>query len=58
MTNEYNRREYFRQYYLDNKVKYVKEKELLNLPKKKRGRPKKVIPQFAILEKCIILNFS
>lgn len=42
------RREYFRQYYLDNKKKYIKDKEdrEVDVPKKKRGRPKKVIPPF------------
>tara|TARA_R110000803_G_scaffold210268_1_gene281639 strand:- start:25 stop:204 length:180 start_codon:yes stop_codon:yes gene_type:complete len=41
----HSRKEYFRTYYLENKNKYIKED---NKPKKKRGRPKKVIKPFTI----------
>ena len=54
------RKQYFRNYYLDNKKKYIKEKELRdnNLPKKKRGRPKKVIPPFSITTGEFVVSFN
>lgn len=53
------RREYFRQYYLDNKAKYLKEKETRpDMPKKKRGRPKKVIPPFTITTGVFVVSFD
>lgn len=55
-----NRKEYFRKYYLDNKKKYIKEKETrdLDTPKKKRGRPKKVIPPFTITTGVYIVSWD
>jgi len=54
------RREYFRQYYLDNKQKFIKDKETrdVNVPKKKRGRPKKVIPPFTITTGVFVISFD
>ena len=41
MCTSDNRKEYFRRYYLDNKQKYTREKDIE--PKvEKRGRPKKL----------------
>lgn len=51
------RKEYFRQYYLANKNKYIKESRP-DIPKKKRGRPKKVIPLFTINTGSFVIKFD
>lgn len=57
MCTSDNRKEYFRRYYLDNKQKYTREKDIE--PKvEKRGRPKKVIPPFTIEYKPVIIKFD
>ena len=50
------RKEYFRQYYLTNKNKYVKEERPIE--KKKRGRPKKVIPPYTVTSGVYIVSWD
>lgn len=62
MTNtkeKISRKEYFRNYYLKNKLK-MKIDDKSNNEKKKRGRPRKVIPPFSIsiLDKPITIKFD
>lgn len=59
LISDNSRKQYFRQYYLDNKLKYIKEKESrdVEIPVKKRGRPKKIIPPFKITTGVIIVSF-
>lgn len=54
-----SRKEYFRQYYLNNKENRKKD-DKPNNGKKKRGRPRKVIPPFSItkLDKPITIKFE
>lgn len=52
------RKAYFRKYYLENKKKYIKEKEKTDAPPKKRGRPKKVIPPFTITYGTFVVSFD
>ena len=57
MNRDNNRKEYFRRYYLDNKKKYTRERER-ETKVEKRGRPRKVIPEFIMEFKKVILNFD
>lgn len=54
-----SRKEYFRQYYLKNKENRKIDDKTEN-GKKKRGRPRKVIPPFSItkLDKPITIRFE
>ena len=48
--NSNERKQYFKEYYLKTKEeKKEKEEKQVDEPKKKRGRPKKVIPPFKII---------
>ena len=51
------RKEYFRHYYLTHKNKYIKD-ELRPEDKKKRGRPKKIIPPFTINSGVYIVSWD
>lgn len=54
-----NRKEYFRQYYLENKKKYIKEKEERpDFIPKKRGRPKKIITPYYVKTGSFTISFN
>jgi len=46
IMNEVERKEYFKEYYLKSKKK-DEDKDVVKV-KRKRGRPKKIVPQFKI----------
>ena len=45
--NEVERKEYFKEYYLKSKKK-DEDKDVVKV-KRKRGRPRKIVPQFKII---------
>jgi len=52
------RKEYFRQYYQQNKDKYIKENTRNDIEKRKRGRPKKIKTPFSVRSGSFTISFN
>ena len=52
-----DRKEYFRNYYLANKLKFKRPNTDDEIKKNKRGRPKKIVPVFKMQTGTFIVSF-